>query len=313
MCELLSFPRTDMRTILILVLTATAISAQACTGKAGSDPDGRVSVVVSFYPLAFAARRIGGDCVSVTNLTPAGVEPHDLELTPDAVEAIATADVILYFGGGFQPAIEDAVHDAEGQTVDVLGVVSTVRAEGEEAEEGLAVDPHVWLDPNRFADIVAATADALGGTEMPVGSCDLSGAAEDLTSDLADLDAAYRAGLTGCDHDVIVTTHAAFGYLAAAYGLRQEAIAGLEPQVEPSARRLAELKGFVEREGISTIFTEELVSPDVAETLAAEAGVDTAVLFTIEGLTDEEAAAGDDYLSSMGENLDALRAALGCA
>jgi zinc transport system substrate-binding protein len=301
-----------MRTILILVLAPNAFLVQACAGEAGSDPDGRTSVVASFYPLSFAAERIGGDCVSVTNLTPPGIEPHDLELTPDAVEAIATADVVLYLGGGFQPAIEDAVQDARGHTVDVLDVIPTVPAVGEEAEEGLAVDPHVWLDPGLFADIVAATADALEGTGMP-GSCDLAGSAEALRSDLTDLDAAFRAGLSGCDHDVIVTTHAAFGYLAGAYGLRQEAIAGLEPQVEPSARRLAELKAFVGREGISTIFTEELVAPDVAETLAAEAGVDTAVLFTIEGLTDEEATAGEDYLSLMQENLDALRAALGCA
>jgi len=300
-----------MRTILILALTTAAVAVQACTGQSEDDPD-RASVVVSFYPLAFAAERIGGDCVTVTNLTPPGVEPHDLELAPDAVEAIATADVVLYFGGGFQPAIEDAVQDARGDTVDVLGVVPTVPAEDEGSDEGLAVDPHVWLDPNRFANIVAATADALEGAGLP-GSCDPAASAEALSSDLTDLDAAFREGLTGCDHDVIVTTHAAFGYLAAAYGLRQEAIAGLEPQVEPSARRLAELKTFVEREGISTIFTEELVSPDVAETLAAEAGVSTAVLFTIEGLTDEEAAAGEDYLSLMRENLDALRTALACA
>ena len=297
-----------MRTILILALGLATVLMQACTGEAGNDPGGRVSVVVSFYPLAFAAERIGGDCVSVMNLTPPGVEPHDIELTPDAVEAIATADVVLYFGGGFQPAIQDAVQDAEGQAVDMLGVVSTIPVQG---EDGPAVDPHVWLDPNLFVDIVAATADALAGTGIP-SSCDLSGSAEGLRSDLVDLDAAFRSGLTGCDHDVIVTTHAAFGYLAAAYGLRQEAIAGLEPQGEPSAKRLAELKAFVEEEGISTIFTEELVSPDVAEMLAAEAGVDTAVLFTIEGLTDEEVVAGDDYLSLMREDLDALRTALGC-
>lgn len=285
---------------------------QACAGEAANDPDGRTSVVVSFYPLAFAAERIGGDCVNVANLTPPGVEPHDLELTPDAVEAIATADVVLYFGGGFQPAIEDAVQDAEGRTVDVLRMVPTLPAEGEEAEEGLAVDPHVWLDPSLFGDIVAATADALEGTGIP-DSCDISGSAAALDSELMGLDAAFREGLSACDRDVFVTTHAAFGYLAAAYGLRQEAIAGLEPQVEPSARRLAELKAFVEREGISTIFTEELVSPDVAQTLAEEADVDTAVLFTIEGLTDEEVVGGDDYLSLMRENLDALRIALGCA
>lgn len=285
---------------------------QACAGEAANDSDGRTSVVVSFYPLAFAAERIGGDCVNVANLTPTGVEPHDLELTPDAVEAIATADVVLYFGGGFQPAIEDAVQDAEGRTVDVLRMVPTLPAEGEEAEEGLAVDPHVWLDPSLFGDIVAATADALEGTGIP-DSCDISGSAAALDSELMGLDAAFREGLSACDRDVFVTTHAAFGYLAAAYGLRQEAIAGLEPQVEPSARRLAELKAFVEREGISTIFTEELVSPDVAQTLAEEADVDTAVLFTIEGLTDEEVVGGDDYLSLMRENLDALRIALGCA
>lgn len=285
---------------------------QACAGEAANDSDGRTSVVVSFYPLAFAAERIGGECVNVANLTPPGVEPHDLELTPDAVEAIATADVVLYFGGGFQPAIEDAVQDAEGRTVDVLRMVPTLPAEGEEAEEGLAVDPHVWLDPSLFGDIVAATADALEGTGIP-DSCDISGSAAALDSELMGLDAAFREGLSACDRDVFVTTHAAFGYLAAAYGLRQEAIAGLEPQVEPSARRLAELKAFVEREGISTIFTEELVSPDVAQTLAEEADVDTAVLFTIEGLTDEEVVGGDDYLSLMRENLDALRIALGCA
>jgi zinc transport system substrate-binding protein len=109
-----------------------------------------------------------------------------------------------------------------------------------------------------------------------------------------------------------VTNHAAFGYLAQAYGLHQEAIAGLEPESEPSAERLAELKDLVERGGVTTIFTEELVSPKVAETLATEAGVRTRVLFTLEGLTEEESAAGKDYLSLMQENLDALHGALGC-
>jgi zinc transport system substrate-binding protein len=300
-----------MRTILILVLVMVTVLAVACSGQAGGDQHDRVSVVASFYPLSFAAERIGGDCVSVTNLTPPGVEPHDLELTPDSVEAIATADVVLYLGGGFQPAVEDAIGDAEGQAVDVLSVVSTVPAQGEQANEGLDVDPHVWLDPGRFADIVTATGDALETAKIP-DSCDVSGAVKDLRSDLADLDTDLRTGLTGCEQDVIVTTHAAFGYLADAYGLHQEAIAGLAPEVEPSPKRLAELVSLVEREGVTTIFTEELISPDVAETLAAEAGVKTKVLFTIEGLTKEEASAGEDYLSLMRENLDALRAALRC-
>ena len=299
-----------MRTILSLTLGAALIGV-SCSEEATRDDD-RTSVVASFYPLRFVAERLGGACVSVTDLTPPGVEPHDLELTPDAVESIATADVVLYLGGGFQPAIEDAIDDAQGETVDLLGTVPTLPAEGEEADEGLTVDPHVWLDPGTFEEIVTATADALEGTEG-AGPCDIAQAAEELRSDLGELDEDFRSTLDGCDRDVIVTNHAAFGYLASAYGLRQEAIAGVEPEGEPSAKRLAEVKELVEREGVTTILTEELVSPDVAETLAAEAGVDTAVLFTIEGLTDVEAAAGDDYLSLMQDNLETLRVALGCS
>jgi zinc transport system substrate-binding protein len=299
-----------MRTILSLTL-GTALIGLSCSEGATRDDD-RTSVVASFYPLRFVAERLGGACVSVTDLTPPGVEPHDLELTPDAVESIATADVVLYLGGGFQPAIEDAIDDAQGETVDLLGMVPTLPAAGEEAEEGLTVDPHVWLDPGTFEEIVTATADALGRTEGAV-SCDIAQAAEELRSDLGELDEDFRSTLDGCDRDVIVTNHAAFGYLASAYGLRQEAIAGVEPEGEPSAKRLAEVKELVEREGVTTILTEELVSPDVAETLAAEAGVDTAVLFTIEGLTEVEAAAGDDYLSLMQDNLETLRVALGCS
>jgi zinc transport system substrate-binding protein len=300
-----------MRTILILGLVSVAALVPACNRRVPGDRSGRVSVVTSFYPLTFAAERIGGDCVSVTNLTPPGVEPHDLELTPDAVESIATADVVLYLGGGFQPAVEDAVGSAEGHAVDLLSIVSTVPADGGEAAQGLDVDPHVWLDPDRFADIVTATGDALEGAKIS-DSCDVPGAMNDLRSELVDLDGDFQTGLTGCEDDVIVTTHAAFGYLADSYGLRQEAISGLAPDVEPSPKRLAELVSLVEREGVTTIFTEELVSPDVAATLAAEAGVKTEVLFTIEGLTQQEAAAGEDYLSLMRENLDALRAALRC-
>lgn len=284
---------------------------QACTDEARDGSDERVSVVTSFYPLTFVADRIGGACVSVTDLTRPGIEPHDVELTPDAVESIATADVVLYLGGGFQPAIEDAVEDASGEVVDLLGAVPTEPAEGEEADEGLTVDPHVWLDPGRFGSIVAAAAATIERAG-PAARCDVAGAAASLRTDLEMLDDDFRSGLAGCERDLIVTNHAAFGYLASAYGFGQEPIAGLEPETEPSARRLAELIQLVRREGVTTILTEELVAPDVAETLAAEAGVDTAVLFTIEGLTDEETAAGEDYFSLMRTNLETLRVALDC-
>jgi zinc transport system substrate-binding protein len=284
----------------------------ACSNDTGDGNQGRLSVTASFYPLAFAVERVGGSCVEVNNLTPPGVEPHDLELTPDGVEAIATADLVVYVGGGFQPAVEDALPEADGRVLDVLDAVETVAAPPEEAEEGLSVDPHVWLDPARFREVVDQIAEELRGAGAP-GTCDVPAAASELGAELKSLDREFRTGLASCEDDTVVVTHAAFGYLSTAYGLRQEPIAGLEPDTEPSPARMAELTELVEREGITTIFTEELVSPEVATTIALESGVGTDVLYTIEGLTEEDESAGADYLSLMRDNLDALRAALRCA
>jgi zinc transport system substrate-binding protein len=270
-----------------------------------------LSVVAAFYPVFEAAQRVGGDLVNVTNLTAPGVEPHDLELAPDQAEAIATADVVLYFGEGFQPAVQDAIGDAEGGTVDLLAGMPTVEPPGG-SEEGLTVDPHVWLDPMLYVqmadDVRAALSEAAPGHASTFASN-----ADAFTREIDSLADDYAAGLARCDRSLLVTNHAAFGYLAAAYGLTQEAISGVAPDAEPSAQRLAELKTLVEEDGVTTIFTEDLVSPKVAQTLAEEAGVRTAVLHTIEGLSDDEVAAGADYGSQMRENLSTLRVALGCS
>jgi zinc transport system substrate-binding protein len=278
----------------------------------GSDAkDGRVGVVASFYPLAEAAREIGGSRVVVTNLTPPGVEPHDLELAPDDVEALATADLVVYLGGGFQPAVEDALRDAEGETLDALSAVTTEPPPAGEADT-LSLDPHVWLDPVRYASIVHAIAGALASVE-PSGASAFRANADAFVSRLERLDEEYRSGLASCERRTIVTSHAAFGYLARRYGLTQVAISGLSPEAEPDPAQLAQLGALVEREGVTTIFSETLASPKVAETLADEAGVEVAVLDPLEGLTDREVQAGADYVSVMRSNLATLRDALGCS
>jgi zinc transport system substrate-binding protein len=267
--------------------------------------------VASFYPLQEAAQRVGGARVDVINLTAPGVEPHDLELTPDDVEAIATADVVLYLGEGFQPAIQDAVADSQGTAVDLLAGFPTLPPPDGTGEAGLDVDPHVWLDPIRYAALVGVVAQRFGEAD-PAHAAFYRANGDAFTLELSTLDGEFREGLRHCRTDLIVTNHAAFGYLADAYGLRQDAISGLSPEAEPSADRLASLKDLVDREGVTTIFTEDLVSPKVAETLANEAGVGTAVLHTIEGSTPAEVAAGENYASLMRENLKTLEAALGC-
>ena len=297
-----------MRLILSLCLL---VAGGACSSST-ANPDGNgVAVVASFYPLAEAAREAGGDLVSVTNLTAPGVEPHDLELTPDQVESIATADLVLYLGGGFQPGVEDAVGQTDGAVLDVLAGIDTVTpADG--SEPGLAIDPHVWLDPERYARIVDEVRAALADID-PTHEDAFAADASRFEDQLHTLDEEFRAGLADCERTTIVTNHAAFGYLADAYGLTQVGISGLDPEAEPDPRRLAEVRDLVRSLGITTIFTEDLVSPKVAETLAQEAGVRTAVLHTVEGLTDAEAAAGADYISEMHENLVTLREALACA
>jgi len=279
-------------------------------GGAGSQAKGRPKVVAAFYPLFEAAQRVGGDRVAVTNLTPAGSEPHDLELNTRQIDKIDGATVVLFLGHGFQPALEKAAARAEGAKVDVLGAVGALLP-APQGDAQLDVDPHVWLDPLLFKAIVASVADALSAAD-PANRATYEANAAAYTSELDALDADFAAGLGDCARRVVVTSHAAFGYLAGRYGLTQEAIAGLAPESEPSPQRLADLNAQVRREGTTTIFYENLVSPKVARALAREAGVTTAVLDPLEGVSDADAKAGRTYVSAMRENLAALRLALGC-
>jgi zinc transport system substrate-binding protein len=308
------------RAVSVAVLGSVLVLLVAgCAGGVAGSDEGRISVVASFYPLAEVARRVGGERVDVADLTPPGAEPHDLELSPDQVDAIASADVVLFLGSGFQPAVEEAASTvAEGRVVDLLDGLPTMPASPAVLEEPAAeeqdpatVDPHVWLDPELMQGIEARVERTLA--EADPGSHDgyeVRGQA--YAEELAAVDEEMRAGLAECERRTIVTSHAAFGYLASAYGLEQESVTGISPEAEPDPERLAQIAADVERDGTTTIYTETLVSPKIAETIARETGASTAVLNPIEGLTEEQESAGEDYVSLMQANLDALRAGLGC-
>jgi zinc transport system substrate-binding protein len=192
------------------------------------------------------------------------------------------------------------VKDRPGPSLDLLRGQRLAAAPA--GEEELDVDPHVWLDPVRFAVIVEEIGGALHRPR----------AAARVAARLHALDLAYRQGLARCRRHDIVTSHAAFGYLAQRYGLRQIALTGLSPEAEPSPRDLQRLVDLVEASGATTVFFESLVSPKLAQTVAREARASTAVLDPIEGLTKDEVSAGADYLSVMRRNLATLRKALGC-
>lgn len=253
-------------------------------------------MVAAFHPLAYAAERIGGPAFDVRNLTPPGAEPHDLELAPREVARIQDASVVLYLSHGFQPAVSKAVEQARGKKVDILAGLPLHAAE----EAGLTADPHVWLDPLLFARVATRIGKALNRPSAA------------LVADLRALDREYRQRLRDCKRHEIVTSHAAFGYLASRYGLEQVSITGLAPESEPTPKQLAAVIQVVRRTHATTVFFETLVSPRLADTVAREVGARTAVLDPIEGLTPDEQKRGENYLTLMRRNLAALRKALAC-
>jgi zinc transport system substrate-binding protein len=313
----------DRRTTLRLAPLAVAVTAlMGLAGLAGCGGDddtgsgrGKVGVVANFFPIAEAAEQVGGNRVEVTNLTPAGTEPHDLELTPDQVADVEDAQVVFYMGEGFQPAVADAAEHNDG-AVDITkavhleeGAAKAIAAQ--EGEGGSDVDPHFWLDPQLMAKAVDRIEHALTKAS-PKNAATFKANATAYKAKLTALDGEFSRGLASCKRDEIVTSHAAFYYLAKHYGLTQLPITGLSPEAEPDPARLADLADKIKADGITTVFYEELVSPAVAETLAREADVQAAVLNPIEGLSKDEVDKGADYLSVMRENLTALRKALGC-
>lgn len=280
------------RLVASSVAALLAVTAGACNGNGGTDASGDVvEVVAGFARLAEVAERVGGDDVAVRDLTPAGAEPHDLELGTDDIDAVEDADLLLELGGDFQPALSRAARRAKVR-VDLL--------RPEERD-----DPHVWLDPVRFSDLVTQVADALAEAD-PSGAAGYRTRAESFRAELAGLHSDYEAGLARCRRRLIVTAHAAFGRLATRYDLEEKAITGISPDAEPDPRRLAELTDLVRREGVTHVLTEWLVSPRVARALAREAGVEVAVLDPLEGRVSE------GYVAAMRENLRTLRDVLGC-
>jgi zinc transport system substrate-binding protein len=285
-----------MRIVPVCVVVAlVAVGCGAASGAKGKTP-----VVAAFYPLAFAAEQVGGTSVDVHNLTPPGAEPHDIELTPRDVGQLQEANVVLYLSHGFQPAVEQAVSGAHGERIDVLAGLHLWRGVGDEAGKS---DPHVWLDPLLYARIIHRIGAVLG---HPARSSPA------LERRVLALDGEYRRGLAHCARRDFVTSHAAFGYLAARYHLHQIPITGIDPESEPSPRHLRDLIELVRHEHVTTVFFERLVSSRLAETVARDAGAKTAVLDPIEGLTPAEQQHGDNYLTLMRRNLRELRSALGC-
>lgn len=306
----------------IAAATALGLGALSACSSDSSASDrnitGQLDVVASFYPMQFLAEQIGGRHVSISTLTEPGQEPHDLEISAKQTVDLQKADAVLYLKG-LQPAVDEAVAQSEAKTkIDAATLTkledhgSTEHShEGEEAhsdEEASALDPHVWLDPVKYAEIADGVSAAFQKAD-PTNAAEYKLNTKTLTAKLTSLNTSFEDGLKNTASKVFFTNHAAFGYLAERYGLTQEAITGVDPDSEPSAARMKELQQEAKADGVTTVFYETLVSDKTAKTLAADANLRTDVLDPLEGIT--EKSRGDDYIAVMEANLKALRTALG--
>ncbi|GAB3060111.1 zinc ABC transporter substrate-binding protein [Intrasporangium mesophilum] len=305
------------RLLAALAAGAAIVGASAACDSAASSPEG--AIVTSFYPIQFAAQQITGGALPVSVLTKPGAEPHDLELTPQDVAGMTKARLVVY-ADGFQPAVDDAMVQVDPSAVlDVAGaadldLTGTDEHEGETADEHAehdhaGADPHFWLDPQRYAAVAKAIGARLSQVD-PANAATYAKNTEAFVDRLTALDTDLTRGLQTCRSHVLVTSHAAFGYLAERYGLEQHGITGVSPDAEPSAAALKQVADLVRAEGVTTIFQETLVEPHLAQTVATTTGATLATLDPVEGITD--ASAGKDYFEVMHSNLAALQKGLGC-
>jgi len=307
----------------ILLVTALLVATSGCAAFTNEEPSGGkgLDVVTAFYPLQFVAQRVAGDHAHVVDLTKPGAEPHDLELSVAQTATVVTADLVVY-EKGLQAAVDAAVEQASGvPTIDAGSVagLEPISHDGHDDTEHDSplgaepsdlgdLDPHFWQDPLKLAKVVDAVADALAKMD-PEDADDFRANAARLDAELTALDHDYASGLRGCGRSTVVVSHNAFGYLGR-YGLYIEPISGLSPDAEPTPADLARLQRLIDDDGITTVFSERLASPELAKSLAGDMGVTSAILDPIEGLSSETS--DDDYLSLMRENLAALREANGC-
>lgn len=291
---------------LVAAVVAVALVA-GCGREGGPSTGGRLRVVTSLYPLYDVTRDLAGPDADVSDLTPPGAEPHDLELSPADLERLLDADLAIVLGGGFQPAVERAAKRRDGPTLVVLDALPRTLPAGVLDPD----DPHVWLDPVVMRAIATVVDDALGRAR-PESARAIAERRVAYTRRLTQLDQSFRALDRGCPRSAFVTTHDAFGYLARRYGFEVLPVAGRSPEGEPDPEAIDRLARTVRDRGLTTVFTEPLVSRRVAATIARESGARVDVLDPVESLTAARRERGDDYVTVMLDNRRALARSFGC-
>jgi zinc transport system substrate-binding protein len=255
---------------------------------------------------------IGGRDVTVTNITPSGVEPHDFEPSPQDVVTIESARVVVMSGTAVDAWASKLQSDLVNKGVVTVVAAESVQLHSTASSSGVrGIDPHFWQDPTLMIALARSVASTFAA-EDPAHARDYSDRLAAFESTMTTLDHDVEVGLETCATRQVVVSHDAFRYLGDRYALEIVPIAGISPDEEPSPQQLAKIVEDIRRRHTSTVFFEPLVSSALAQTIAAEAKVSIATLDPIEGLSAEQIREHKNYSTIMRENLSALRAALVC-
>ena len=306
------------------LLVASLLIVSGCSASTETAETDLPNITTGAFPIAWLSSRLAADCATVTDLTPAGGDVHDLELSPAQTAAVVDAQLIITVSG-FQPAFDDAVTTSTAPVLDLIDAINPITghdhdhdhaddadhdhghdSESESKADSDILDPHFWLDPNRTLLAAAAIRDQVSKLSTYCAEV----AATNFTSlqaELIALDLDYGNKLSQCASNTLVVSHEAFGYLGDAYDLEQIAVTGLDPESEPSAARISEIIELAKSKKVMAVFTEESANPAVADILASELGVGVLPLNPI-----ELKPASMDYLVEMQQNLLNLTKGLDC-
>src|SRR3989344_1898470 len=297
--------------VLTLFISAVIIGLRYQKKDYPTSPDNRIQITASFYPLFFFAQQIGGEKINAVNITPAGAEPHDYELTAQDIIQIENSKLLIINGGGLEIWAENIQKNIDPQKTITLVAGKNLTSQTILENGEKIVDPHIWLNPLLANLIVDKITQSLVQID-PANKSYYELNANNLQKRLRNLDEQYKKELLNCEQRDFITAHTSFGYLAAAYNLNQVSITGLSPDSEPSPQQLAQVADFARKNNIKYIFFESLVSPKLSQTIAQEIGAQTLTLNPIEGLNKKEISQGKYYFTEMESNLSNLKIALQC-
>ncbi|MFB0919715.1 MAG: metal ABC transporter substrate-binding protein [Oscillospiraceae bacterium] len=288
----------------IALFLAMVLSLSACGSKAGGETGGKIKVSVTFNALCELAEAVGGDKVQVSTIIPAGTEPHDFEPKAQDLVGLSEARVFVYNGLGMEAWAEDAIAAAANKELIAVnaseGITPIGNTDAAEISEHGQYDPHIWLSLKCTEIELTNIKEALKKAD-PANGDFYEANCTDYTAKLESLYNEYAEKFGSATRKTFVTGHAAFAYLCRDFGLTQNSVEDVFAEGEPSAQQLTELVNYCKQSGVTTIFAEEMASPEVSQTLASEVGAKVETIYTIESAEDDMS-----YLERMESNLSKI-------